>query len=245
MQPLGGVQAPPADPDATRVDGMDPVPPGDLPTEMLGGLLLEPAPNVPRPSRRPRVPLVPVIVAAVLLAIVAGVVIFRGHSGTAAATGTTPSPSSHDARRQAAVGLSGLLAQSVTDRAAVIKAVADVRGCGPSLRQDARTLARAASARQRLLSRLANLPGRSLLPDAMLSDLTGAWQASAQVDSDLARWADDKIARGCRRVGAADANLRASSAPEAQAIAGKQAFARLWNPIARQYGLTTYQRNQF
>jgi len=65
------------------------------------------------------------------------------------------------------------------------------------------------------------------------------------VDSDLARWADDKIARGCRRVGAADANLRASSAPEAQAIAGKQAFARLWNPIARQYGLTTYQRNQF
>ena len=38
--------------------------------------------------------------------------------------------------------------------------------------------------------------------------------------------------------------LRASSGPEAQASTDKQAFARLWNPIARQYGLTTYQRDQ-
>jgi hypothetical protein len=236
------VQPPPADPDATRVDGLGPVPPGDLPTEMLGGLRLAPAPSGPRRTRRP---LVPVMVAAVLVAIVAGVVVFRAHSGTAAATGTTPATSSQDARRQAAVRLSGLLAQSVTDRAAVIAAVADVRGCGPSLRQDARTLTRAASARQRLLSRLGNLPGRSLLPAAMLADLTGAWQASAQVDTDLAGWADDKIALGCHRVGSSDAHLRASFGPEAQASADKQAFARLWNPIARQYGLTTYQRNQF
>ena len=227
------------------MDGLGPVPPGGLPTAMLGGLRSAPAPGGPPRFRRP---LIPVIAAAALVAVVAGVLIFRAHSGSTAAsgtTGTTPPASSQDARRQAAVRLSGLLAQSVTDRAAVTGAAADVRGCGPSLRQDARTFARAASSRQRLLSRLGSLPGRSLLPAAMLQDLTGAWQASAQVDTDLARWAEGKIARGCHRNSRSDARLRASYAPQGQATAGKQAFASLWNPVARRYGLTTYQPNQF
>ena len=211
---------------------------------MLGDLRLAAAPGSPRRSRRP---LVPVIVAAALVAVLAGVVMFRAHSGSTGAsgtTGTTPSASSQDARQHAAVRLSGLLAQSVPDRAAVIDAAADVRGCGPSLRQDPRAFATAASSRQRLLSRLGSLPGRSLLPAAMLQDLTGAWQASAQVDADLARWADDNIARGCHRTSRSDAGLRASYAPEGQATAGKHAFASLWNPVARRYGLTTYQPNQ-
>jgi hypothetical protein len=208
---------------------------------MLDDLLLAPASGGPRRSRRP---LVPVIVAAALVAVVAGIVIFRAHPGSTAASGTTPSASSQDARRQAAVRLSGLLAQSVTDRAAVTRAAEDVRGCGPSLREDARTFARAASSRQRLLSRLESLPGRSLLPAAMLQDLTSAWQASAQVDTDLARWAEGKIAHGCHRNSPPDARLRASYAPESQATAGKREFASLWNPLARRYGLTTYDRNQ-
>jgi hypothetical protein len=79
----------------------------------------------------------------------------------------------------------------------------------------------------------------------MLQALTGAWQASAQVDTDLARWAEGKIARGCHRNSRSDARLRASYAPEGKATAGKQAFASLWNPVARRYGLITYQRNQF
>jgi hypothetical protein len=238
------VQLPPADPDATRVDGLGPVPPGGLPTAMLGGLRPAPASGGPRRSRPP---LIPVIAAAALVAVVAGILIFRAHSGSTAAsgtTGTTPSASSQDTRRQAAVRLSGLLAQSVTDRAAVIDAAEDVRGCGPSLRQDAQTFARAASSRQRLLSRLGSMPGRALLPAAMLQDLTGAWQASAQVDTDLARWAEGKTARSCHRNSRSDAYLRASYVPERQAIAGKQAFASLWNPVARRYGLTTYQPNQ-
>jgi hypothetical protein len=241
--PTGGVQQPSADPDATRVDGLGPVPSGDPATAMLGDLRLAPASGGPR---RPGGRLVPVIVAAALVAVVAGVVIFRALSGSTATggTGTTPSASSQDARRQAAVRLSGLLAQSVTDRAAVTRAAEDVRGCGPSLHQDARTFARAASSRQQLLSRLTSMPGRSVLPAAMLQDLTGAWQASAQVDADLARWAQGKIDRGCHRNSPPDARLRASYVPEARAAVGKRAFAGLWNPLARQYGLTTYQRDQ-
>ena len=235
------MQPPYAGPDATRVDGL--VWSGDPPTAMLGDLPPAPASGGPR---RPGRPLVLVIAAAALVAVVAGVVIFRALSGGTAAggTGTAPSASSQDARRQAAVQLSGLLAQSVTDRAAVTRAAEDVRGCGPSLPQDARTFARAASSRQHLLSRLASLPGRSVLPAAMLQDLTSAWQASAQVDTDLALWTQDKIARGCHRGSRSDAHLRASSVPEARATVSKRAFATLWNPVARQYGLTTYQRNQ-
>ena len=247
--PPGSVLPPLADPDATRIDAPDLLPyddpdllPYDDPaTAMLDDLRQAPASGGPR---RPRRPLVPVIVAAALLALVAGIVIFRPHSGSTAAAGTAPSPSSQDARRQAAVRLSGLLAQSGTDRAAVIHAAEDVRGCGPSLHQDAQTFARAASSRQRLLSRLANLPGRSELPPALLRNLTTAWRASAQVDTDLARWAADTMARHCHHNSRSDAGLRASVVPESQATAGKHAFARLWNPVARGYGLTTYQPSQ-
>jgi hypothetical protein len=220
------------------------VPSGDPPTAMLSDLRLAPASGGPR---RPGRLLIPVIVAAALVAVVAGVVAFRALSGSTAAgatSGTTPSASSQDARRQVAVRLSGLLAQSVTDRAAVTGAAVDVRGCGPSLRQDARTFAREAISRQHLLSQLASMPGRSLLPAVMLQDLTSAWQASGQVDTDLARWTQDNIARGCHRISRSDASLRASYIPEGRATVGKRAFATLWNPIARQYGLTTYQRNQ-
>jgi hypothetical protein len=190
-----------------------------------------------------------VIAAAALVAIVAGIVLVQVLSGGKPAgnstTGATSSASSQDARRQAAAGLAGLLAQSVTDRAAVTNAAEDVRACGPSLSQDARTFAHSASSRQQLLGKLASLPGRSLLPAAMLQDLTSAWQASAQVDTDLARWAQDNATRGCHHhKGRSDAFLRASAGPEARATVGKRAFADRWNPIARQYGLKTYERNQ-
>jgi hypothetical protein len=196
-----------------------------------------------RPGRR----LYLVIVAAVAAAVVAGIVIVQALSGGQASgstAGSTASASSPAARRQAAVQLAGLLAQSVTDRAAVTGAAEDVRACGPSLPQDARTFTREASSRQQLLSRLASLPGRSLLPAAMLQDLTSAWQASAEVDTDLARWTQDNIARNCRHGSRSDAHLRASYVPEARATTGKRGFAALWNPIAKKYGLTTYQRSQ-
>jgi hypothetical protein len=257
-----------------RPDAWGLEPAGDPSTELLGDLQLGPAPGGPQrrglrqrlgfpqrmngqqnmngPQRtggRRRLGgrLVPVTAAVVLMAIVAGLIAVRALSGSAAASGTpgaTPSASSPEARRQAAVGLAGLLAQSVTDRADVTGAAEDVRGCGPSLRQDARIFTRAASSRQHLLSRLATLPGRSLLPAAMLADLTSAWQASAQVDTDLAQWTQDNIARGCHGHGRSDAHLRASAIPEGRATLSKRAFAARWNPVARQYGLKTYQRSQ-
>ncbi len=41
-----------------------------------------------------------------------------------------------------------------------------------------------------------------------------------------------------------DASYQAATVPDNQATADKRAFVNLWNPIASQYGLSTYQQGQ-
>jgi hypothetical protein len=98
-------------------------------------------------------------------------------SATATPSSPTATPSSPSAQ-QAAASLAGLLAQSVTDRSTTVNAVNSINECGPTLSQDPQVLESAAASRQRLLSQLASLPGRSALPAQMLQALTGAWQAA-------------------------------------------------------------------
>jgi hypothetical protein len=164
-------------------------------------------------------------------------------SATATPSSPTATPSSQSAQ-QAAASLAGLLAQSATDRSSAVNAVNSVSQCGPTLSKDPQILETAAVARQLLLSQLASLPGRSALPGQMLQVLTGAWQASATADRDFARWAQDELSEGCTQNDQADPNLQAAAAPDAQATTDKKAFVNLWNPIAAQYGLTSYPWNQ-
>jgi hypothetical protein len=188
--------------------------------------------------------------------VVATVVYMASHGGGSGSTGATASATptatasvsasaTELAQRAAAAQLAGLLSQSGTDRADVINAVGSVRACDNAtvLRKDATTFSVAAANRQKLLSRLASLPGRSALPAAMISELTAGWQASAQVDTDLAKWAT-AAASHCRKGNQNDPNLKASYGPDGQATAGKQAFAQLWNPLATKYSLQTYQWEQ-
>ena len=200
-------------------------------------------------GRLPSGPLTPAIIAVVLVLVVAGVVIAAVHSGGSgsggAQTATTPTASASagaQSERQAATELAALLPQSGADRGAVIDADVDVSDCGNNMAQDEATFTKSASNRQSLLTRLAALPGRSALPPAMVSALTGAWQASVQADTDLAKWAQDELTGGCHKNKTADdPNLKASYGPDGQATADKQAFVNLWNPLARKYGLKTYQ----
>jgi hypothetical protein len=201
------------------------------------------------PRRSPRVPVLPVVVSALAVVVVVTIFVMRDRgTGTAAMANTpsaSPAASSPGAQRQAAVALSGLLARSVADRASVIQAVTNVRGCVASLPQDARTFTGDADSRDTLLSQLGSMPGRSLLSAAMVQDLTDAWQASAQADRDLASWARDEASRHCTpRMSGSDANLQASYTPDAEATADKKAFTSLWDPLASRYGLTTYQWDQ-
>jgi hypothetical protein len=231
-----------------------PYPPGPYPPGGPGG----PYPPGPpqdgrrRPwSRLPSGPLTPAIIAVVLVLVVAGVIIaaMHGNSSSSSAAGTTggstptaTASTNAQAEKQAAAQLSVLLPQSGADRGKVVNAVVDVQNCGKNLAQDAATFSTAAANRQSLLTKLGALPGRAALSPAMVSALTGAWQASAQADTDLSKWAQDELSHGCRKSKTGnDANLKASYGPDGQATTDKQAFTRLWNPLARQYGLKTYQ----
>jgi hypothetical protein len=140
--------------------------------------------------------------------------------------------------------MASLLARSVADRAAVRHAYDDVGGCGLDLSADAQVFENAAASRQQLVSQLADLPSGSALSLQMQQDLSGAWQASAAVDSDYARWAQDEGAGTCVPDDTADPNFQAASGSNEQATQDKLAFTRLWNQLAANYGLSQYGQDQ-
>lgn len=145
---------------------------------------------------------------------------------------------------QAAQNLATLLAQSVNDRDSIKNAYNDVLGCGSDLNQDGQTFQNAATSRDQLLSQLADMASQSPLSGSMLGDLTGAWQASIEVDQDYAKWVQDEVSAGCVLNDQSDPNFLAADSPNIQATADKRAFVRLWNHLAKSYGLTTYTQSE-
>jgi hypothetical protein len=205
----------------------------------------------------PRSPLILGIAGAALVAIIAIAVISLSgspstSSGTPAAAGggATPKASSSAAsgqsltERQAAAQLAGLLKQSGSDHAAVTDAVLNVQGCGKNLGADAQTFSSSAQNRDSLLAKLADLTGRTALPSAMITDLSNAWQASASVDNDLAKWASHAATAGCHGGDQNYSSYKASISDDTPATNNKEAFVALWNPLAKQDGLPTFTASQ-
>jgi hypothetical protein len=218
------------------------------------------APPAQPGSYRPGKPLLFGLIGALVAGALAAVllVVQPFHNGPpathASSSGTIPpssasgpastSPSSSiSAREQAAEGLSGLLAQSVQDRSSIVAAFSDVSQCGQNLNQDQQTFQNAATSRQNLLTELANLPGRSALPPNMLAALTSAWQNSIKADQHFAQWAQDEVSH-CTQNDQSNPNALAAVGPDNKATLDKKNFVSLWNPMATQYGLPTYQWNQ-
>jgi hypothetical protein len=211
-----------------------------------------PAASAPERHRR--------LLAAGLFALVAAVIVvpalliahsFHGLMGGASAaarpTAKQPAPGPSAAapsQRAAAARLAALLAQTAADRSAIVGAVGAVEDCTAALGQAPQIFQNSAASRERLLQQLAALPGRSALPATIVQALTGAWQASAAVDTDLGRWAQDEAAKGCKPHDHGDASYQASNAPDMQATNDKTAFVSGWDAIAAKYGLTRYQTSQ-
>ncbi len=214
----------------------------------------EAGPAVSAPERHRR------LLAAGLFALVAAVIVVPavliahslhgltgGASAAARPTAKQPAPGPSAAgpsQRAAAARLAALLAQTAADRSAIVSAVGAVEDCTAALGQASQIFQNSAASRERLLQQLATLPGRSALPATMLQTLTGAWQASAAVDTDLGKWAQDEAAKGCKPHDHADASYQASNVPDVQATTDKAAFVSSWDAIAAKYGLTRYQTSQ-
>jgi hypothetical protein len=162
-----------------------------------------------------------------------------------AAPSASASPSA-DPVRQQAVALDQLLADSGSSRAAVIKAVADVKKCD-NLDQAASNLRDAAKQRNELVTRLRGLAVDKLPRHAELtSALTSAWKASASADQHYAAWAGQAHGKkGCPKGHArTTAEAQAGNRQSGVASAQKTKAAQLWNAIAQQYGLTQRQPTQ-
>jgi hypothetical protein len=202
---------------------------------------------------RGRGPLIPALaIGAVAAIVIVALVLVNGSSGPpspSASTGTTttanPSGSaSGTAEQNAATQLNTLLSQSGKYRAEVNVALGDVLAC-KSLRPARDSFEASATNRRNLLAQLSKLPDRSALPAALLQDLTIAWQASIQVDSDFHAWAQDEISGSCNpKKVTSDPNYQASNQYEGPASSNKAKFAQAWKPIAAKYGLPAYTQYQ-
>ncbi|WP_051782130.1 MULTISPECIES: hypothetical protein [unclassified Streptomyces] len=161
--------------------------------------------------------------------------------GSAAPGGEAPV----DPARPQAVQLDKLLADSNDSRAAVIKAVEDIKGCS-NLDQAAADLRDAARQREELVTRLQELKLDQLPDHAKLSaSLTKAWQSSADADDSYAAWADDVDDDKCKD-GKAKSTKNASDGNRSsgEATKAKESAATMWNAIAGKYGLTKRDKSQ-
>lgn len=162
------------------------------------------------------------------------------------ASGSTDS-AADDAVKQQARGLDALLKTSGNSRSAVVSAVGSIRNC-KNLGPAAADLRSAATQRTGLVTQLGGLPVDKLPNHADLTEaLTKAWRASAAADGHYASWADQaahnhSVCKGghARSTGEAqDGNRESGTATEQ-----KKRAVRLWNAIAKQYGLTERQYSQ-
>ncbi|MBA8977751.1 hypothetical protein [Streptomyces calvus] len=169
-------------------------------------------------------------------------------SATAPAGEETSASPSADPVREQAVELDKLLADSGDSRNAVIAAVGDVKACR-DLGRAAQSLRDAAEQRNQLVTDLSAL-SVDRLPDheALTTALTKAWKASASADDHYAAWADQVAGskgKFCKKGQArTTAQTQAGNRASGTATTEKAKAAKLWNAIAREYGLTERRPTQ-
>jgi hypothetical protein len=170
-----------------------------------------------------------------------------GASASASGTGNSPAGAGNDAAKQQAQALDSLLNTSGNSRSSVVNAVGSVKNCR-DLGGAASALRTASGQRTGLITKLGSLSVDKLPNHAALTDaLTKAWTASAAADSHYANWADQAqsnhhVCKGgtARSTGEAQAANQASGTATEQ----KKRAVKLWNAIARQYGLTQREFSQ-
>lgn len=202
-------------------------------------------------ASRSRGPLIAVgAVAAVLAVILVAVLVSSRHTTvtyvptaapsvtttTLAPDSTTTAPLTTTTEAQA---LASLVSMSAGQRTNVSTAANDLENCG-NASADQSAFTQAASVRQSVVNQLVTLQV-ALVPNGaeMVQDLSSALNYSIQSDNSYAQWAGDELS-GCSTDYAADSNFAAAQQTDPQADSQKRAFASLWNAVAPQYELPTW-----
>jgi serine/threonine-protein kinase len=161
-----------------------------------------------------------------------------GRSASPSATGAsaTSSPSGPVLAARQAAALDTLLTSSAAARTALHQAVTQVGACA--------NLAGAVGKLQDVVNQRSSEYGHasalatSALPGGarVKSALVAALGSSLTADRDYLAWAREQMTAGCTPTSQSSAYSAAFSASR-QADAAKQAFVRMWNPVAARYGI--------
>jgi serine/threonine-protein kinase len=161
-------------------------------------------------------------------------------ASAAAGASTAPTPVQADQlpamAAQQAAALGTLLKSSAAARTALHQAVSQVSRCA-NLSGAVGQLQNVVSQRSGEYSRAAALP-TSALPGgaAVKSQLLTALSRSLTADRDFLTWAQHQQGGGCTP-GSQSGGYQAAFTASLQAEAAKQAFVRVWNPVAARYGM--------
>src|SRR5882757_8803242 len=180
-----------------------------------------------------------------------------GNSAAQSSASTAPSSTTSDAAngaateddeaKQQAQSLDALLSTSGNSRSAVVSAVESVKAC-KDLPASASALRSAATQRTGLVTQLGTLAVDKLPNHAALTDaLTKAWQASAAADVHYASWADQAQSQpGVCKNGKAGSTSQSQIGDQESGTATtqKKDAVKLWNSIAKTYGLSQREYTQ-
>lgn len=207
-----------------------------------------------REERRKRPAHVPLIAAVVVgcavIGLGAGALLSGGDDdkdkdakqpvASASSPAAQPSTKAADPAKPQAEALDKLLADSNNSRAAVIGAVEKTKTC-TNLDKAVSDLKGAAQQRRDLVTRLKGLAVDKLPANGDLTaSLTKAWQASASADDHYAAWAAQAKSKKVCKHGKArtTSQTQAANVQSGEASKAKREASKLWNTIAKKYGLT-------
>jgi len=200
-----------------------------------------------RPWRRPGVIRLTLAVAAVAVAAAAAIGVAlpdrstpdtpAGSSPAVSSPAATSAPSSSSAptlaSRQAAA-VNNLLTSSTATLKALKGAVSEIRDC-TNLSSAVHQIQNVVNQRSAEYNQASALSTSALANGpTMKSDLIAALRNSLDADKDYLTWAQQQLNPECAPTAQSSAYIAANSASH-QASASKEAFIRVWNPVAAQY----------
>lgn len=162
-------------------------------------------------------------------------------SGGAADGGATGPPRTEsapaDTREKQAAALHTLLERNTDRRSGVSDAVQSLLRCS-SLQEDRRVFEDAADARAGLVRAVDELSLDQLSGD-LATSLRRAWRSSEEADRAYVRVVDDVSGNCSASAVTGTSAWQDAASASADATAAKQAFVAAWNPLAREFALST------